>query len=589
MKRQPGLRFPFYIVFIYFVVGAVWIITSDLLVTQFVPAQYYKLVSIAKGWLFIAVTAAILALLLRRYHKALVAQERRVREIIDNLPSPLYVFDPDGKALLINRALADLCGSGIENAVGKSREDLGIDAEAAAEHRSNDLVIFETGQTLIREEFIPQADGRHIYLTVKFPLTADDGSIEGVCGISTDITERKKIEEALRASEEKFRAIFEVASVGIVHADFQKEKILVNNEKYLEITGYTADELRSLRFSELTHPDDRQRDWEILSRAARGEAPYCNEKRYVRKDGSIVWVKLNVAFIRDDAGQPLYTVAICEDITDKKLIDEKLLNYQTGLEDVVKERTRELEETKLALINIVEDLNQKTEELAATNRELESFSYSVSHDLKAPLRGIDGYSRLLEEEYHDQIDAEGRCFLANIRQGTAQMHQLIGDLLAYSRMERSALQRVVIDLPALMRTVLAERELEMAQAGVQLSLDLPDLQVRADRDGLALVLRNLLENALKFSRDARPPEVEIGVRVEGDRAVLWVRDNGIGFDMKFHDRIFDMFQRLQRSEDYPGTGIGLALVRKAMQRMGGRVWADSAPHAGATFFLELSR
>ena len=589
MNRQAGLRFPFYIVFNYFIIGAVWIISSDLLVTQFVPALYYEAVSIAKGWVFIALTAAILALLLHRYHKALVDQERRVREIIDNLPSPLFVFDPDGKAVLINQAMADICGSRVENFVGKTREDLGIDPEAAVEHRSNDLEIFETGQTLVREEFIPQADGTHIYLTVKFPLTASDGSIETICGISTDITERKKIEEILRASEAKFRAIFEVASVGIVQVDFRTGKILGHNETYREMTGYTEAELRSQNFSELTHPDDRQRDWEIFSRAARGESPYYNEKRYLRKDGSIVWVKLNMAFIRDDANQPVSSVVICEDITDKKLVDEKLVKYHIELEGMVSERTRELEETKLALINMVEDLNQKTEELAATNRELESFSYSVSHDLKAPLRGIDGYSRLLEEDYHDQIDAEGRCFLANIRQGTAQMYQLIEDLLSYSRMERSALQRVVIDLPALTRAVLAEREPEMAQAGVQLHLDLPDLQVRVDRDGLALVLRNLLENALKFSRDARPPKVEIGIRVEEDRGVLWVSDNGIGFDMKFHDRIFDMFHRLQRSEDYPGTGIGLALVRKAMHRMGGRVWAKSVPNAGATFFLELPR
>jgi signal transduction histidine kinase len=156
-------------------------------------------------------------------------------------------------------------------------------------------------------------------------------------------------------------------------------------------------------------------------------------------------------------------------------------------------------------------------------------------------------------------------------------------------MERCSLQSARHDLSTLVQAVLAERLPETAHAEVLVRLQAPDISVLADRDGLAIVLRNLLENALKFSQKAQPPSIEIGARAEGDKAILWVRDNGIGFDMKFHDRIFDIFQRLERAEDYPGTGIGLALVRKAMQRMGGRVWAESAPGAGATFFLELPR
>ena len=203
------------------------------------------------------------------------------------------------------------------------------------------------------------------------------------------------------------------------------------------------------------------------------------------------------------------------------------------------------------------------------------------------MRGIDGYSQLLEREYSDRLDDEGRQFIRNIRHGTAQMHELIEDMLAYSRMERRTLQSVPLDLAALVQAVVAERAQMIEQTGTRLNVDVPVINVRADRDGLAVVLRNLLENALKFSRNAQPPTVEISARSEGDRAILWVRDNGIGFDMKFHDRIYEIFQRLERSEDYPGTGIGLAMVRKAMGRMGGRVWAESSPGGGATFFLEV--
>lgn len=230
---------------------------------------------------------------------------------------------------------------------------------------------------------------------------------------------------------------------------------------------------------------------------------------------------------------------------------------------------------------------QRTAELQAKNRELETFTYSVSHDLKAPLRGIDGYSRLLLEDYAEKLDDEGRRFLNSVRQASVQMGQLIDDLLSYSQLER----RKVSMVPVKPRTVLDSLPVgysdEIRDRGVKFTVALPDAEVLADTQGLAQVLRNLIDNALKFTRGAAAPAIEVAGRVEGGKTVLWVRDNGIGFDMKFTDRIFDIFQRLHRSEDYPGTGIGLAIVRKAMERMNGRVWAESAPGSGATFYLEI--
>ena len=581
-------RPPYGIALGYLLIGAAWIFLSDYLVDRLVPHEFQETVSIVKGWLFVLVTAAILALLLRRYHRARNTLERRLGEIVDNLPSTLYVFDRDGRAILLNRAMAGLFGQSVETALGKTREELGIDAEAAAAHRANDLRVIATGETLVTEESNPQADCTHTYLTIKFPLTTLDGPVQAVCGISTDITERKRAETALRASEEQFRAIFEVASIGIVQVDPSNGQILRYNETFREITGYGDEELRILNFPDLTHPDDRERDWELFTHAAQGRTPlYQNEKRYVRRDGSIVWVRLNATFVRDESGRPTRTVALCEDITEKKRTEDELATYRQRLEEMVRERTGELQETKLALMNIVEDLNLKSDELAAANRELEAYSYSVSHDLKAPLRGIDGYSRLLETTRADQLDDEGRLFIANIRRGAEQMNQLIEDLLAYSRLERRTLRKVGVDLPELVQAVVAEQAPEIERYGVRLRLEVATLTARADRDGLAVVLRNLLGNALKFSRDAQPPAIEIGARAEEGKTLLWVSDNGIGFDMKFHDRIFEIFQRLQRSEDFPGTGIGLALVGKAMKRMDGRVWAQSSPGQGATFFLEL--
>ncbi len=232
---------------------------------------------------------------------------------------------------------------------------------------------------------------------------------------------------------------------------------------------------------------------------------------------------------------------------------------------------------------------ERTAQLKAINNELETFTYSVSHDLKAPLRGIDGYSRLLQEEHAASLSEEGQAFLANIRKGAQQMNQLIEDLLAYSRLERRALQTVRIAPEKVAEAVVAEFADEIHAHRAMMGVAIPCLEVRADTDGLAMILRNLLGNALKFSRDAPQPAIEIGGREETESCILWVRDNGIGFDMRFHERIFEIFQRLQRAEDYPGTGIGLAIVRKAAQRMGGRAWAESAPGQGAIFYVELPK
>jgi PAS domain S-box-containing protein len=195
MNKQPTLGFPWHIVFIYCLIGSVWILFSDLLVVALVPVEYHGVISIAKGWLFIVVTASILALLLRRYHLMRAGLERRLREIVDNLPSSLYAFDRDGRALFVNRAMLEMCGSSDVSPQGKDRLALGFSPEAAAEQRANDLRVFASGNPLITEESNVLADGLHIYLTVKFPLTATDGSIEAVCGVSTDITELKRAEE----------------------------------------------------------------------------------------------------------------------------------------------------------------------------------------------------------------------------------------------------------------------------------------------------------------------------------------------------------------------------------------------------------
>ncbi len=246
-------------------------------------------------------------------------------------------------------------------------------------------------------------------------------------------------------------------------------------------------------------------------------------------------------------------------------------------EDQVRRLNEELEQRVI----------ERTAQLEAVTRELESFAYSVSHDLKAPLRGIDGYSRLLLEDHVGQLDEEGRRFLHTIRQATGQMAQLIDDLLAYSRLERRSFTVTPINLPTLIESLVTERADELRARNVNVVVDISCPSISADAAGLVQALRNLLDNALKFTREVPAPCIQLGARKTENACILWVRDNGIGFDIRYHDRIFKIFQRLHHVEEYPGTGIGLAIVHKAIQRMGGRVWAESAPGAGATFYMEI--
>jgi signal transduction histidine kinase len=231
----------------------------------------------------------------------------------------------------------------------------------------------------------------------------------------------------------------------------------------------------------------------------------------------------------------------------------------------------------------------RTAALDNKSRELETFAYSVAHDLKAPLRGIDGYSRLLLEDYAGSLDDEGRSFLETIQTSTEEMSQLIDDLLAYSRLERREFVPDRLELQSFITRLVEQKKREATERDIDFEVNVNGGTVVADANGLIQSLGNYLDNAVKFTRQVPQPRIEVGSKETMTSCLLWVRDNGIGFDIKYHDQIFDIFQRLNPAEDYPGTGVGLAIVRKAMERMGGRAWAESEPGRGATFYLEIPK
>lgn len=226
-------------------------------------------------------------------------------------------------------------------------------------------------------------------------------------------------------------------------------------------------------------------------------------------------------------------------------------------------------------------------ELSQINQELETFTATISHDLKAPLRVIEGYSQLLLRFHAHRLDDDGKQCLNSICTATTHMNQLIDDLLAYNHIERKVLEYAEINLESIIEQILAIHADQIETRGVTVEQDIRCPVMRGDEIGITLALRNLIDNALKFTTYVPRPRLTIGTEALGNTVRLWVKDNGIGFDIRHHDRIFAIFQRLHPQDAYPGSGVGLAIVQKAIERMGGRVWAESSPGAGAIFYLEI--
>lgn len=429
---------------------------------------------------------------------------------------------------------------------------------------------------------IRRADGGWAWVEDRTRIEWDgQGAVMRATGILLDITDRRMAERARQEREALVRRFFELPFIGMAISSAADKRWLEVNGRLCEILGYEREELLARTWAEMTHPDDVAANVSLFDELLAGRRDgYQMEKRFIRRDGAVVHTEMVVRAVYDTQGHLEHLFTTIQDVTER----------QRNLA-LVEERSQQLRQAEERLREANQALEQRvverTEQLRRANQELEAFTYSVSHDLKAPLRGIDGYSQLLQEEYAPKLDEEGRLFVARIRRSVEQMGCLIEDLLDYSRMERRQMTCQDAEVRPLVEQALEACAGDIERLGTRVDNRVGAMRLSVDREGLAVALRNLVGNAVKFSRDSTPPRVEIGAEEADGCRRIWVRDNGIGFDMKYCDRIFGIFQRLHRVEDYAGTGVGLALVAKAAERMNGRVRAESAPGQGAVFYLEF--
>ena len=500
----------------------------------------------------------------RKHAEEILAQERhRMNTLMDNIPDKIYFKDLQSRFVRVNRAmLAQLKVADAAHILGQTDFDF-FTAEHAQQAFADEQRIIQTGEPLVGfEEKETWPDGSVTWVsTTKDCLRDHQGHIIGTFGISRNITEHKAAEETLRMSEERMRLFFERQLVGMAITSPEKGWVKVN-DKICEMLGYSREELVRLTWTELTYPEDLASDVAQFERLLKGEIEgYTLEKRFVRKDGSLVFTNLAVGCVRRPDRSVDYVLALLEDITGRKRSDDQI-----------------------RLLN--EQLAVRAESLETANKELEAFSYSVSHDLRSPLRAIDGFSRIVLEDYANRLDAEGRNYLERIRAASQRMGHLIDDLLQLSRHTRSEMHRTQVDLSTLARALAEELQKTEPERRVEFVIT-PNLVANADASLLRVVLENLLGNAWKFTGKQAAPKIEFGRTTREGAPAYFVRDNGAGFDMTYAHKLFGAFQRLHTTDDFPGTGIGLATVQRIIHRHGGRLWAEAEINRGATFYFSL--
>lgn len=527
-------------------------------------------------------------------------KEQLYQTLIENAPDGVAIIDLEGKFVFVSPSARKMFGYG--------NEDTDLINPAEATHPEdlqsvltviNDVVMDPESAETIQYRF-RRKDGSWRWIESTFSNLENSSKQRGIVINFRDITERKQAEDALRESERKFRQIYENTATGISLAN-SRGQFLSGNPAILKLLGYSEEEYTCLSIDDISHPDDLVKNKILYKELWDGKRNFFSmEKRNISKNGDIVWGQLTCTIVRDKESSPQYAIGMIENIGDRKRAEEKVKTDQAELQRLL----LATEQSRRALLSMVEDqklaeekirqlnaelelrVRDRTAQLQNANRELEAFSYSVSHDLRAPLRALDGFSSILVSEYGNVLDEKGHHYLTRIQEASRRMGQLINDLLSLSRVTRTEFIRQNVNLTEVALEVVGEYKSQEPERDIEFVIA-PDMLVQGDIQLLKIALGNLISNAVKFSKFRKTAKISIGVEQRDGERFFYVRDNGAGFDMEYARKLFIPFQRLHSTNEFPGTGIGLVIVQRIINRHGGKIWPEARVNKGATFFFTL--
>lgn len=483
--------------------------------------------------------------------------------------TPVLVQAPDGRILYWNRAAEVMYGFSREQALGKRSQDLlrtrFPDPPEAIRGR------LESGRQWQGELVQARSDGSKITVASEWiPYLSAEGRLEAIIEVNSEVTDRKRAEEALANTTVRFNSIIESAMDAIISVDFTQRIVLFNRaaEQMFGVPSAQAIGQPLGRFIPERYRAAHARDVERFGKTGVSSRKMGALGRVsgLRANGEEFPLEASISHV-DISGSTLYTV-ILRDITERVRAEKELHEAQAAL-------TERLEAA----------VSDRTQRLQQSLSELEAFSYSLSHDLRAPLRAINTFTRVALEDHAAALPAEVVELLKRTLKAAERMDRLMHDVLAFSRISRQPIELRTVDVDALVRRLLAERQEVQSPEGA-VRIEGPLLPMLGHEPSLSQCLTNLLNNALKFVAPGSLPQVRVFTQARGDRVRLCVEDHGIGFDSRFATKVFEIFQRLHTS--YEGTGVGLAIVKKAAERMGGSVGVESQLGKGSRFWIELA-